>query len=84
APGLGYEYKWAIEGSTAEPEFKAGDQAQKRTVVVPVDGKKTVTLEVKNSFGRVVTRSVEVKNPKPSTAPPSGFEKPTTIGLGNG
>ncbi len=65
APGVGYEYKWTIEGSEADKDFTTGDPATKRTVQVPLDATKKVTLEVKNSFGRVGSHTWTLNNPKP-------------------
>jgi NADH-quinone oxidoreductase subunit L len=82
APGLGYEYKWSVEGGTADAAFASGEAAVRRTVTVPQDTKKTLVLEVRNAFGRTVTRNVEVDNPKPSNVVPVGFERQAAPGAG--
>jgi NADH-quinone oxidoreductase subunit L len=65
APGTGYEYKWEIEGGESDKDFGAGDPALKRTVNVPTDAVKKVTLEVKNAFGRTGKQTFTLTNPKP-------------------
>jgi NADH-quinone oxidoreductase subunit L len=69
APGLGYEYRWSIEGEGAAGEFEAGDGALKRTVQVPLDSTKKVVLEVKNAFGRTSSSTFTLTNPKPPPVP---------------
>jgi NADH-quinone oxidoreductase subunit L len=64
-PGLGYEYKWELDGK-AEPAYTTGEAALKRSLVVKQDEKKSVKLTVKNAFGRETTREVQISNPKPA------------------
>jgi NADH-quinone oxidoreductase subunit L len=68
AAGTGYEYKWTIEGGETDKDFATGDPAVKRTVQVPLDATKKVTLEVKNAFGRVGSHTYTLTNPKPVPA----------------
>ncbi|MBI2390250.1 MAG: NADH-quinone oxidoreductase subunit L [Deltaproteobacteria bacterium] len=84
APGIGYEYKWDVDGQ-GDKEFQTGDGALKRSVQVPLDATKKVTLEVKNSFGRTATRTFTLTNPKPAPLPTVGMpgaapRPPTTAG----
>lgn len=75
APGIGYEYKWDVDGQ-ADKEFATGDAALKRTVQVPLDGTKKVTLEVKNSFGRTASHTFTLTNPKPAPVPTTTVAMP--------
>ncbi len=71
APGIGYEYKWTVDG---EPEAAAGSGDLKKVVSVAQDQQKKVTLEVKNAFGRTATRVFDLTNPKPAPlTPPAPF-----------
>ncbi len=69
AAGTGYEYKWEVEGGEADKDFVTGDQATKRTVQVPLDATRKITLEVKNAFGRTAKQTFTLTNPKPAPVP---------------
>jgi len=81
APGLGYEYKWDLGDEKADTDFVTGEDALKRTVSVPLDQTKKVTLEVRNAFGRVGHRTLELSNPKPQPLglPSSSVGRPTPM-----
>ncbi|MGZ6091598.1 MAG: NADH-quinone oxidoreductase subunit L [Polyangiales bacterium] len=76
APGIGYEYKWNVDGKE-EPSFLAGDSAMKRQVQVAEGASSTVVLEVRNSFGRVAKHTFTLSNPKPE---PTGLPAGATPG----
>jgi NADH-quinone oxidoreductase subunit L len=76
APGIGYEYKWNVDGKE-EPSFTAGDSALKRQVQVAEGASSTVVLEVRNSFGRTATHTFTLTNPKPE---PTGLPVGATPG----
>jgi NADH-quinone oxidoreductase subunit L len=75
APGLGYEYKWTLPDSQPEPAFTTGDKATTRTVQVKQGDQKSITLEVKNAFGRTSKRTVQLVNPAPEPVPSSSTMK---------
>jgi NADH-quinone oxidoreductase subunit L len=77
APGIGYEYKWAVDGKE-EPSFVAGDSAMKRQVQVAEGASSTVVLEVRNSFGRTAKHTFTLSNPKPE---PAGLPVGATPGV---
>jgi NADH-quinone oxidoreductase subunit L len=87
APGLGYEYKWTT-AQAADSAFVTGDDAMKRKVTVPLGQSTSVSLEVKNAFGRTSMRTITLVNPAPSSsasssasAMPSGSAPPLPKGI---
>ncbi|MEO7095049.1 MAG: hypothetical protein ABI175_17450, partial [Polyangiales bacterium] len=69
APGLGYEYKWTLDDGKPEPAFTTGEKATTRKVSVKQGDHKSITLEVKNAFGRTSSRVVSLDNPAPTPVP---------------
>ncbi|GAC1536820.1 MAG: hypothetical protein NVS3B10_00940 [Polyangiales bacterium] len=76
APGLGYEYRWSVQGATPEPSFSAGEPAETRTVPVPRGEDRLVTVEVKNAFGRTASHTVKIINPAASSSAPAPSAMP--------
>jgi NADH-quinone oxidoreductase subunit L len=66
APGTGYTYKWDVETGATDKDFAAGEGSTKRTITVPQDATRKVTLEVKNAFGLVGKQIFTLTNPKPA------------------
>jgi NADH-quinone oxidoreductase subunit L len=88
APGLGYEYKWTT-AQGADSAFVTGDAALKRNVTVPLGQSTSVSLEVKNAFGRTSKRTITLANPAPSSSAsasvsgaPSGSAPPQQLPKG--
>ena len=73
APGLGYEYRWTMDDGKTDDRFTSGDDAMHRTVVVKQGENKSVTLEVKNAFGRTSKQVVLLTNPPPAPASASAL-----------
>jgi len=81
--GLGYSYKWSGDGIPAE-EFSSKTELQ---LSVDEGKSKTVTLEVKNAFGRQSKETITVarpprtsKNKSPFGAmPPTGGDAPMMV-----
>ncbi|HEY5242545.1 MAG TPA: NADH-quinone oxidoreductase subunit L [Polyangiaceae bacterium] len=67
APGVGYAYRWDADGD-GKPEKK--DFGADTTVKVHVEPGKsqTVNLEVRNSFGLVRTKTIQVARPQEPTS----------------
>ncbi len=64
APGLGYSYRWDEDGDGKWDSDAFGDKSSV-SFELAIDKGRTVGLEVKNAFGRVATRTFELKRPKP-------------------
>jgi len=69
APGFGYTYRFvdARNGAADKSEFTA---QRELAFQLGVDEERTVTLEVKNSFGSVATKEYSLKRPKPDLSRP--------------
>ncbi|HWA75570.1 MAG TPA: NADH-quinone oxidoreductase subunit L [Polyangiaceae bacterium] len=74
APGLGYRYRWDVNG---DGQWDSEDYGEKADVTfnLDVDQSRKVRLEVKNAFGRTASTEVTLARPKPDK---SGAG-PTTI-----
>ena len=81
APGLGYEYRWTLDDGKPEPAFTTGEKAATRTVSVKQGAEKSITLEVKNAFGRTASRVVQLTNPAPEPVPSSSMKIPPNPGM---
>jgi NADH-quinone oxidoreductase subunit L len=75
--GLGYHYRWDVDGDGNWDSEDFGDQAS-ASLNLKVDEKRQVRLAVKNAFGRVSVRGIDLYRPKPdlSAAPaPAELER---------
>jgi NADH-quinone oxidoreductase subunit L len=61
APGLGYSYRWTLDGKPDSKEF--GDKAS-LSFNLARDAGHVVALEVKNAFGQVASHKFDVTRPK--------------------
>ncbi len=67
APGVGYAYRWDSDGDGRPDKEDFGDDTTLKLHVEP--GKSVrVKLEVKNAFGMVRTKTLEVARPQPQTS----------------
>jgi NADH-quinone oxidoreductase subunit L len=63
-PGLSYSYRWDADGNGQVDEAEFGASRSVKLHLEP-DAKQTVRVEVKNAFGVVASKEVEVHRPKP-------------------
>jgi NADH-quinone oxidoreductase subunit L len=69
-PGLGYSYRWDLDGD-GKPDSEAfGDKASVAFNLEPAKAR-TVQLEVKNAFGQIAKRSFELSRPKVDKSAPT-------------
>jgi NADH-quinone oxidoreductase subunit L len=67
APGVGYAYRWDSDGDGRPDKQDFGDDTTLKLHVEP--GKSVrVNLEVKNAFGMVRTKTLQVARPQPQTS----------------
>jgi NADH-quinone oxidoreductase subunit L len=74
APGLGYKYRWDLNGDGQWDSDEYGEKADV-SFNLDIDQSRKVRLEVKNAFGRTASTEVTLARPKPDK---SGAG-PTTI-----
>ncbi len=79
SPGLGYSYRWDADGDGTVDSEEFGDG---RTIelVVGVDEKKTVRVEVKNAFGRIAARDVVLERARKDLSAPRAAGDATEAG----
>jgi NADH-quinone oxidoreductase subunit L len=68
APGFGYGYRWDADGDGEFDEEEYGG-ARNVDIIVGLGEEKTVTLQVKNAFGRIAQRSIKLRRPNPDAPP---------------
>lgn len=71
APGLGYTYRWDLDGDGEwdQEEFTENAQANFQ---LKIDERRTVRLEVKNLFGRTCVEEWTVVRPRPDLSASTG------------
>jgi NADH-quinone oxidoreductase subunit L len=67
APGVGYAYRWDADGDGKPDKVDFGNDATVKLHVLPGKSQK-VNLEVKNAFGFVGSKSINVTRPAEPTA----------------
>jgi hypothetical protein len=67
APGVGYAYRWDADGDGKPDKKDFGADSTMKVHVEPGKSQK-VNLEVRNSFGLVRTKTIEVARPQEPTS----------------
>jgi NADH-quinone oxidoreductase subunit L len=71
APGFGYSYRF-VDSAELEQSTQEFSRERKLSFDLDVDESRSVTLEVKNSFGSVASKQYSLMRPQPDLSSPRG------------
>ena len=78
ASGLGYSYRWDIDGDGEFDAKEFGNQSEISFSVSPGEAR-TIQLQVKNAFGRTSSQSFDFVQPKRDLSSPSAALNPSAF-----